>query len=1069
MASNLKIIGIKFAKLLLSISAILLFIVMIIQVALASAFIWLNFSQGQAWLKKNLNEALKGSGYTVAFDSLGLNSTSGIILKNIHLADSVGVFATMDTLSLKVSLLQIPVKKLSMSLNAGTVDITRLPVSYEKKDNQNEPLQPFALPDMYFTSLDFDGSIKRLKLDETVIGASVEFSPDVKINADLSDNVKLQASISQLTEVSLAYLPEQIDLSALFDPAELQISLEKLLITTPAGEIDSKGSLGLGETGSIDIVSNLLVTDTEKLVHGWPGNVEAIMAITGMTNNPSVELNARAYSKNFIERGGDEIELRLQASNLADKLAGNINISSRYQARPVSLQSDYLYAAPVLSFSEIRGNATDLTLNGGLDLNTEDMLAQGQLELMADKLETYTDLTKTEMKGSAKATLDLAAEKDWQKASVKLGGKNLQYQSMTFKSLAAAAMFENVKNKWPQEFDLQISGGKITNELIVKNLSASLNEYGSDLYQLKLDGLVNAKQDLSIAGKAELQGLRVSQPAARNIDFKIGSKASSVNLQGEIDLEKIDMLLSAREFSLSAIPVGLPEALQSSDLTGDITLSGPLNNPVMQADMSSFIRYPERNGGGVKFLLNSGYKDNLLSAKLDGSGDGVDALMVSALIPVSFSLYPWNFEIPEESNVEGSFKAALNAAVLGNIFLTPDHSLSGKVGVDGSISGTIAKPEIAGNLSMLEGAYGYEPYEVSLNNIEIGADFTGKGLTLRKVSANDGERGLLGAEGRIGFGADEKSSVKLSMTNFHLFKSDAVNGHLDADIGLRSEASGYLMDGDISLGEFNIMIPEKFHSKIPQLNIVTPKLESDGPSILDAILLAIKVKAPNRIFVRGWGLDAEFGGNLDLSGKLDTPLINGTLNSLRGRYEEFGRRFNLERANLRFQGSVPPSPYLDIEATIPVDDGSASVLLTGPASKPEINLASTPSLPQDEIMSRILFGETMDKITPFQAVQLANTLQRFSGKGGSSFDPLGRLRGITGLDDISVETDEEGESTVGVGKYVTDKVYLEVERGKAENSGAAHIEVEITPSISLQSEVGQNAQGGAGLLWSRDY
>src|SRR5690606_24736342 len=103
------------------------------------------------------------------------------------------------------------------------------------------------------------------------------------------------------------------------------------------------------------------------------------------------------------------------------------------------------------------------------------------------------------------------------------------------------------------------------------------------------------------------------------------------------------------------------------------------------------------------------------------------------------------------------------------------------------------------------------------------------------------------------------------------------------------------------------------------------------------------------------------------------------------------------------------------------------------------------------------FGKSMNRITPFQAFQLTQTVQRFSGRGGGGFDPLGQLRAATGLDDIRVDTDESGESSVGVGKYLTDKVYLEVEKGRGEASGAANIKVEITPAISLESKIGQDA------------
>jgi len=231
----------------------------------------------------------------------------------------------------------------------------------------------------------------------------------------------------------------------------------------------------------------------------------------------------------------------------------------------------------------------------------------------------------------------------------------------------------------------------------------------------------------------------------------------------------------------------------------------------------------------------------------------------------------------------------------------------------------------------------------------------------------------------------------------------------------------------------------------------------------------VKVHAPGRIFVRGWGLDAEFGGDLEVSGTLAGPLVNGSFESIRGRYEEFGKRFALDHAKLRFQGKVPPSPYLDIKATTTAGDVQASVLLSGPVAKPGIAFASVPALPEDEVMSRILFGKTMSGITPFQAIQLTQTLQRFSGNGGGGFDPLGTLRNATGLDDIRVDSEEGGDTSVGVGKYLTEKVYLEVEKGAVATSGDATIEIELTPSIKVDSKIGQDAQSGAGIFWSHDY
>ena len=266
----------------------------------------------------------------------------------------------------------------------------------------------------------------------------------------------------------------------------------------------------------------------------------------------------------------------------------------------------------------------------------------------------------------------------------------------------------------------------------------------------------------------------------------------------------------------------------------------------------------------------------------------------------------------------------------------------------------------------------------------------------------------------------------------------------------------------------SVLIPERFSSNIPKLNIVDE--EHENPSdILDRFALDIIIDARNQVFVRGWGLDAEFGGTIAISGTAAQPQFNGTLESRRGRYDEFGKRFTLSRANLRFQGNVPPSPYLDIEATTPAGDVTASILLAGPVQSPSIQFSSTPALPEDEVLSRILFGKESARISPYQAVQLAQTIRRFSGQGGGEFDPLGLIRSATGLDDISVETDESGAATVEAGKYLTDNVYLEFSKGSSQNSQAATIQIEVTPSINIESKIGQDAQGGGGIFWRHDY
>jgi autotransporter translocation and assembly factor TamB len=82
--------------------------------------------------------------------------------------------------------------------------------------------------------------------------------------------------------------------------------------------------------------------------------------------------------------------------------------------------------------------------------------------------------------------------------------------------------------------------------------------------------------------------------------------------------------------------------------------------------------------------------------------------------------------------------------------------------------------------------------------------------------------------------------------------------------------------------------------------------------------------------------------------------------------------------------------------------------------------------------------------------------------------------GLDTLDLRSTETtDESGETnqqtSARVGKYVTDKVYLEVEQNVTDGGSKARVQVDLTPNLSVGSTVNDQSQTGVGVQWRYDY
>ena len=98
-----------------------------------------------------------------------------------------------------------------------------------------------------------------------------------------------------------------------------------------------------------------------------------------------------------------------------------------------------------------------------------------------------------------------------------------------------------------------------------------------------------------------------------------------------------------------------------------------------------------------------------------------------------------------------------------------------------------------------------------------------------------------------------------------------------------------------------------------------------------------------------------------------------------------------------------------------------------------------------------------------------SAVNQLQGGGGLS-DVLSALRRGLGVDTLDVQGGETTEeSSVRAGKYVSDNVFVEVERGVAAGSGKARVQIELTPNLSVGTEVNEQSQTGVGVQWRYDY
>ena len=208
-----------------------------------------------------------------------------------------------------------------------------------------------------------------------------------------------------------------------------------------------------------------------------------------------------------------------------------------------------------------------------------------------------------------------------------------------------------------------------------------------------------------------------------------------------------------------------------------------------------------------------------------------------------------------------------------------------------------------------------------------------------------------------------------------------------------------------------------------------------------------------------------------MTGTADAPIIAGVLEPVRGHFSLMGKTFELKHGSVRFAGTHDIDPILNLAAEYKATGLTAIVALTGSALQPKMELTSRPPMPQSEIAARVLFGTDSKDLTPAQSIQLASSIATLSGVGGagSVLDVTRRTLGIDVLRFGETENDP-AETTVSIGKYVADGVYIELERGTKEDSRAATtVEVEVLPNIRVEGGTTQKGGNKVGVKWKWDY
>ena len=594
-------------------------------------------------------------------------------------------------------------------------------------------------------------------------------------------------------------------------------------------------------------------------------------------------------------------------------------------------------------------------------------------------------------------------------------------------------------------------------------------------------------------------GIRLNAPASvrrRGDVFSLSDLSMTALPSGQLSLtgswspKRLNVSASLAELELKRFR-SLSQEIPDGVLDFRAELSGTPTHPSGNLKLNlKDIRFPGSTippvSADITGTLGMEGKRRRLSLALDLPEETRTALGLTdcrVMMDVPFSSPSHGMSVPDvRGPLHGDIRLAGELGQIWRLLPLADQRLSGRISLTSVLSGAPAAPEITLHAAVDNGRFADLVQGVELRDIRLRADAdrmnvirrSGSPLTL-SFSAGDGRKGTVSMDGWFD-PSDLQLSVSGRMDRLSPLRRQDVNIMLSGTLGAEGSVSAPRVRADITVDKGQIQLADLPGSDIVTLPIEEPGQKSAPPVKAPGGSMDVHVRIPNQFFIRGYGLECEWKGDIRARGPFARPGVTGNIQAVRGGLDLLGRHFNLSEGRISFDGGWPISPMLNIVMEYTASNLTADVTVSGPATKPEISLSSQPTMPQDEIISQIMFGQSAGTLSHVQAIQLAAGAAQLAGLGGP--DIMGFSRKLLGLDVFKLNSESTGsedgnsdmsKTSLEMGTYVLDNVYVGVEQGIGRESETdAVVEIELTPSLDAQAKA-SSTRTEVGLEWKKNY
>jgi translocation and assembly module TamB len=840
---------------------------------------------------------------------------------------------------------------------------------------------------------------------------------------------------------------------------------------------------------ALDIAFAAGVDDAAALDLALRGALAVDGTVGGTMDAPAVAAELNAPSLRVADRAVDHLKLRMKASDLltAPKIA--LDGTATIDRLPATVAASVQVEGERIAARNLALTLGKSRLTG--DLALANSLLAGKLALNAPDLKQLESLAGTPLDGALSADITLDAAKGQQGAHLSAKGRGIAAgEAFRTAGLNATATMNDLFGTPQIDADIKLADPVIADRPLTQlslsangpltALHAKLSATGEDLkatvdaeiaqiakgYRVTVGKLTAAIKDIDVKSQQPAI-ITLAGQTTRIEDVALAVEDGTLHLSGSVAPDTMELAATIDQLPLSLARAFEPDLRITGRLNGEVALSGTSAAPngkfALTGTNIGASDVPEQQADlDVAGTLTQGRLDVKGAVKPKSGGE----LAFTAALP----------NLSADGQLEARANGTFNLSLVDAFLAGGADRVKGKAELDLAAAGRLSAPDVTGQLRLINAGYDNLRYGIKLRKIAAEVRANGPAIEIVSLTATTPGGGHLSGQGTVDLARGIETDLKIQARNATVIDTDLATAIIDSDLAIVGNLQSDLkLGGKVKVVRADIRVPDNLPPSVQEIEVVevnaSPQVAARTPppeqtAIVD---LDLAVEAPQQIWVRGRGLDVELGGAVHIGGTTSKPDVDGAFKLRRGSLDIVGKRLEFKEGQLTFEGGEQIDPYLDLTAETRATDITVTAKVEGPARLPRITLSSVPDMPEDEILARLLFGKSAGALSPFELLQLAQATAELAGVNTGP-GVLDKIRKSTGLDRLSLqETDPATGPSLAAGRYVAPGVYVGVSQGAKSGSSAATVEIEVTPNVKVESEVGAGGTGKAGVNLEWDY